>query len=514
MAPHTAKRVSAVVAYTWKTRAIGKQGQLPWGNNALKRDLKFFKHITTETKDANKRNAVVMGRKTWDSIPEKFRPLPGRLNVILSRSLDSAPDHSDVLLRNDLLQAVKDLNADDTVETIYVVGGGEIYSAAMDMKLLDEVYATEVKAEFEGCDAFFPAIPQDDFDGPELVSFMEGETDGPNQKVEYVFTRYTRKASENTFPGASADTKAVTQIKKRPIDMVSSVDAPRHEEYQYLDLVREILSVGVVKHDRTGTGTKSVFGRTMRFSLRNGVIPLLTTKRTFWKGVALELLWFISGDTSAKTLQDQGVGIWDGNSTRQYLDSIGLKDREEGDLGPVYGFQWRHFGAEYKTMHDDYTGQGVDQLADLIKQIRNNPDSRRIIMSAWNPLAMPQMALPPCHVLSQFYVANGELSCQMYQRSADMGLGVPFNIASYSLLTHLIAKCCGLQPGEFIHVIGDCHVYLNHEDALREQLEREPRAFPKLVIKGDNVDIDKFKYEDLELVDYNPHKAIKMDMAV
>jgi thymidylate synthase len=286
------------------------------------------------------------------------------------------------------------------------------------------------------------------------------------------------------------------------------------EEYQYLSLVREIMQTGVPKMDRTGVGTKSVFGRSMRFSLRNNVFPLLTTKRTFFKGVAVELLWFISGNTSVKSLQDQGVTIWDGNSSREYLDSIGLTYREEGDLGPVYGFQWRHFGAEYRTCNDDYTNQGIDQLKDLVRTIQTNPDSRRMILSAWNPASIPEMALPPCHVLCQFYVANGELSCQMYQRSADMGLGVPFNIASYALLTRVLAQCCSLQAGELIHVMGDCHVYSNHESALQEQLKREPRPFPKLVIKTDNTDIEKFKLEDFEIQEYYPYASIKMNMAV
>lgn len=209
-----------------------------------------------------------------------------------------------------------------------------------------------------------------------------------------------------------------------------------------------------------------------------------------------------------------GVTIWDAHGSRAYLDSIGHQDRQEGDLGPVYGFQWRHFGAEYGTKDDNYHGKGVDQLAEVIKTIKNNPDSRRIILSSWNPTALNQMALPPCHVMAQFYVSNGELSCQMYQRSADMGLGVPFNIASYALLTHLIARCCGLRPGEFIHVIGDCHVYWNHEAPLREQLMRESKPFPKLVFKTDNTDIDGFQMEDLEIVGYDPHPAIKMDMSV
>merc|ERR1712072_1298508 len=290
--------------------------------------------------------------------------------------------------------------------------------------------------------------------------------------------------------------------------------APRHEEYQYLDLIQEVMEHGVLRGDRTGTGTLSVFGRSMRFSLRDEVLPLLTTKRTFWRGVAEELLWFIKGSTSAKELQDKNVKIWDGNSSREYLDSIGLTDREEGDLGPVYGFQWRHFGAEYSTMHDDYSGKGIDQLQTIIDTLKKNPNDRRMIMSAWNPTALAKMALPPCHLLCQFYVANGELSCQMYQRSADMGLGVPFNIASYALLTRLVARAAGLEVGDLVHVLGDAHVYCNHVDALKEQITREPRPFPKLKMNPEKTEIDSFVFEDFEIIDYKPHKAIKMDMAV
>lgn len=284
-------------------------------------------------------------------------------------------------------------------------------------------------------------------------------------------------------------------------------------EQQYLDLVREIIGTGVCRGDRTGTGTKTVFGRTMRWSLRDDAIPVLTTKRIFWRGVAAELLWFISGNTTTKALEDQGVNIWNKHGSRAFLDDRGLNHRETGDLGPVYGFQWRHFGAEYYG-RGDYSNRGVDQLAWLINEIKTNPLSRRLILSAWNPAAIDKMALPPCHILAQFYVEGGELSCQMYQRSADMGLGVPFNIASYSLLTHLIARVCGLRAGEFIHVMGDAHVYLNHEDALLRQLENEPRPFPKLRFKTDNRDIDAFRIDDFELVGYEPHDKIEMDMAV
>ena len=210
------------------------------------------------------------------------------------------------------------------------------------------------------------------------------------------------------------------------------------------------------------------------------------------------------------------IHIWDGNGSREFLDSRGLEHREEGDLGPVYGFQWRHFGADYVDMHTDYTGQGVDQLAECIDKIKNNPEDRRIIMSAWNPADLNVMALPPCHMFCQFYVdtKKNELSCQMYQRSADMGLGVPFNIASYALLTHMIAHVTGRKAGDFVHTIGDAHVYLNHVDALKEQLERSPRAFPKLKINSDKIGIDDFEYSDFEVTGYKPHKTIKMKMAV
>jgi thymidylate synthase len=197
---------------------------------------------------------------------------------------------------------------------------------------------------------------------------------------------------------------------------------------QYLDVVREILDHGVARGDRTGTGTLSKFGVQMRYSLRGGVFPLLTTKKVFWRGVAEELLWFVKGCTNGKELSEKGIHIWDGNGSREFLDKNGLGHREEGDLGPVYGFQWRHFGAEYKDMHADYTGQGVDQLRQCVERIKSSPEDRRIIMTAWNPADLAKMALPPCHMFCQFYVANGELSCQMYQRSADMGLGVPFNL--------------------------------------------------------------------------------------
>lgn len=295
--------------------------------------------------------------------------------------------------------------------------------------------------------------------------------------------------------------------------VVTTSEQIEHDEMQYLNLIQTIIAKGNKKEDRTGTGTISQFGAQMRFSLRDQ-FPLLTTKRVFWRGVAEELLWFVAGSTDGKLLSDKKVHIWDANGSREFLDKRGLTHRVEGDLGPVYGFQWRHFGAKYVDKDTDYTGQGVDQLAEVIHKIKTNPTDRRIIMSAWNPADLEDMALPPCHCLVQFYVANGELSCQLYQRSADMGLGVPFNIASYALLTYMIAHVTDLIPGDFIHTLGDAHVYNNHVIPLQEQLAREPRPFPKLNFKRKVESIDDFRMEDFEITGYKPHPKISMEMSV
>lgn len=288
----------------------------------------------------------------------------------------------------------------------------------------------------------------------------------------------------------------------------------KSDEYEYFRLVRNILDKGKFKPDRTGTGTISLFGAQMRFSLRDNTMPLLTTKRVFWRGIVEELLWFIRGSTNSNLLKEKGVHIWDANGSKEFLEKVGLGHREQGDLGPVYGFQWRHFGAEYKDMNTNYQGQGIDQLKDLIKRIKDNPYDRRLILTAWNPVDIPIMALPPCHCLAQFYVNDNELSCQLYQRSADAGLGVPFNIASYSLLTHMIAKITGLKAGDFVHTMGDAHIYKDHITPLEEQLRRTPSQFPKINFRRKVEDIDDFQFEDIELIGYNPQSTIAMKMSV
>jgi thymidylate synthase len=262
---------------------------------------------------------------------------------------------------------------------------------------------------------------------------------------------------------------------------------------QYLELMEHALADGVEKRDRTGTGTVSVFGHQMRFDLAHG-FPLVTTKKLHVKSIVHELLWFLAGDTNVKYLNDNGVRIWD-----EWAD-------EHGDLGPVYGRQWRSWPSQ--------DGGTIDQMSNVVDMIRRNPDSRRLIVTAWNPADIEKMALPPCHCLFQFYVAKGRLSCQLYQRSADIFLGVPFNIASYALLTMMMAQVTGLRPGKFVHTFGDAHLYLNHIEQARLQLSRAPRALPTMRLNPDVKDILSFRYEDFSLVGYDPHPHIKAEVAV
>jgi dihydrofolate reductase/thymidylate synthase len=449
-----------VVACTLRG-GIGLANDLPW-SRLLKGDLTHFRKLVTG-------GAVVMGRKTWESIPRHLRPLQGRLNVIVTSTPVTVEG---VLVASSLQHA---LSLIPTTRKTFVVGGASLIREALRSPSLCTIHLTHVLQDFE-CDTFIPSIAN-------FPCFALSDI-GPvhiENSIPYQFLTYTRRVNA--------------------------------EEQQYLDLVERVISSGHAKGDRTGTGTLSLFGSQMRFDLEMG-FPLLTTKRVFWRGVVEELLWLIRGCTDSKSLAKKRIHIWDANGSRQFLDDIGLGDREEGDLGPVYGHQWRHFGARYISSATDYTGQGVDQLASIIHTLKTNPNDRRLVMSAWNPVDLPQMALPPCHVLCQFYVADGKLSCQMYQRSADLGLGVPFNIASYSLLTVMVAHVVGLKVGEFVHVLGDAHVYSTHVEGLKEQLKRTPKEFPKLVINREVSDIDGFTLEDFDLINYCPDEAIPLTVAV
>lgn len=457
---------------------IGNNGKLPW---YFRKDLRHFSKLTR----SDKTNIVVMGRNTWESIPKTNRPLHKRINVIISSKLNQndVPDGVYVCKSfEDMLTLVKKLQNENT--SIWFIGGSRIYEEALKRKLVSKMYITMVHGNFE-TDTFLNKELLSSFSQHSLSTQVDKNLDTANENGEH--DKHLLEFREMHF---------------------------KTEETQYLDLIQKILDTGNVRKDRTGVGTKSIFGAQMRFSLRDNKIPLLTTKRVFFRGVVEELLWFLKGDTNVKNLQDKNVKIWNGNSTREYLDSVGLTNYEEGELGPVYGFQWRHFGAQYETCHTDYTGKGIDQIANVIDLIKNNPTSRRIIFSAWNPVDMKNMALPPCHVLYQFYVNDGELSCSLYQRSGDMGLGIPFNIASASVLTYILAHICGLKTGELIHTIGDAHIYLNHVEAVTKQIERIPSEFPTLHIDNAPNDFEKLKYENFRLENYNPQKTIRMKMAV
>jgi dihydrofolate reductase/thymidylate synthase len=456
-------RAQLVVAAT-PSWGIGKDGKLPW---ALPGDLAFFKALTCSVSEPGGVNAVLMGRSTWLSLPPKFRPLPSRLNVVISasgalrahgkppsnapaprfppssvRALTGAPAAADapgdgaalpegVLLAASLEAALEALPV--RVETAYVIGGARLYEEALASPRCEAVHLTAVELMPDPvCDVHAPALGLALATGGSFALWSASSPQrapGGEAAGRFTFLHYVRRGAE--APPVSFGSRG-------------SPVAP-HEERQYLGLIADIMAQGATRGDRTGTGTLSLFGRQMRFDLRRS-FPLLTTKRVFWRGVAEELLWFVSGSTDARRLRDKDIHIWDGNGSRAFLDGAGLGHREEWDLGPVYGFQWRHFGAPYSDMHADYAGAGVDQLAEVVRKLRHAPHDRRIVLSAWNPAALAEMALPPCHMFAQFYVAGGELSCLMYQRSCDMGLGVPFNIASYALLTRMLAHVSGACP--------------------------------------------------------------------
>ncbi|RDX81215.1 hypothetical protein CR513_38138, partial [Mucuna pruriens] len=469
------QRTYQVVVAATRDWGIGKDGKLPW---RLPSDLKFFKEITMKTSDPGKKNAVVMGRKTWESIPLEYRPLSGRLNVVLTRSgsFDIATAEN-VVICGSMSSALELLAASPytlSIEKVFIIGGGQIFRETLNAPGCDAIHLTEIQTSIE-CDTFMPSVDSSIF-RPWYSSFPKVENN-----IRYSFATYVRVRSsvaeslnQNIDPPFDNNSDSL-KFEVRDFSFLPKMIFERHEEYMYLKLVQDIISEGTTKGDRTGTGTLSKFGC-----------------KYFGEGLLKSFF---------------------GLSVAQQMPSVGLTEREEGDLGPVYGFQWRHFGARYTDMHDDYSGQGFDQLLDVINKIKHNPDDRRIILSSWNPADLKLMALPPCHMFAQFYVAHGELSCQMYQRSADMGLGIPFNIASYALLTCMIAHICDLVPGDFIHVIGDAHVYCNHLRPLQEQLHNLPKPFPTLRINPKKKDIDSFVAADFKLIGYDPHQKIDMKLA-
>jgi len=438
---------------------IGKNGGIPWDS-----DLGYFKKITTTTQDPRKKNALVMGRLTYKSMPI-FRICMSRKCVVVT-STEYVPYAS---TSRSFQDAILECQNDESIENIFIIGGSDMYKEALDGGFVDHIYLTRVRSSYD-CDTSVPWLK--------------------NVLSRYYKMSFIRQADRFTYEVYS-----------------------QNGESEYIDLLKDIVKNGEERPNRTGVDTSSVFGRTIRFPFKDG-FPLLTTKRVFWKGVIEELLWFLRGDTSSTRLSEKGVRIWEGNTSKEYMETRGL-GYDEGDCGPVYGYQWRHWNAEYSTCDDSYEGKGIDQIAQVIDGIKKDPYSRRHIISAWNVGQLDKMVLPPCHVMCQFFVSkDGELSCQMYQRSADMFLGVPFNIASYAALTYIIARETGLEPKELIMCFGDAHIYSNHMDAVEEQLQREQRNFPTLSISSDAGSYDTLKMEDFIIEGYNPHGTIKAPMAV
>jgi dihydrofolate reductase/thymidylate synthase len=464
---------SIIAAFVKGSRGIGYKNKLPW---KIPEEMAYFKKITTQEHPYGD-NCVIMGRKTWESLPLKYRPLPNRKNIIVSTTMTSLDPN--VLVAPTFEYALGSASSTH----IFVIGGEKVFAEAIKHSMCKTLYLTEIEATSSNnipqCDVFFPPIP---------CYFKESSVS------EYHTTSYN--------------------LKFKKYENLSNFNS---DEKLYLNLLKDILYYGEEKVDRTKIGTLSIFGSQLTFSLMNDVIPLITTKKVFWKGIVEELLFFLRGDHDNRKLQSKGVHIWDGNTSAEYFRKNGMK-LEEHDLGVAYGVQWRAAGAKLEFLETDYRGKGIDQIQEVIHLLKTEPTSRRIIINAWNVPSLKDMALMPCHVMYQFNVSHGKyLNCMMTQRSADTFLGLPFNIASTALLTKILASVSNLIAGKIIINLGDAHIYKNHISQVKTQITRTPILFPKLKINktlNDITDIEKLSFEDFELQNYHSWPGIKADMAV
>ena len=500
--------INIIVAFCKKC-GIGKEGDIPWN---IKKDMLHFKNITTNS-------IVIMGRKTYYSIKECNRPLKNRYNIVLTHNpgeYNKKERNTENVLFcdfkgfNDLYYYGNNNNTvykslRDTYNTMFVIGGQEIYSYFLDNYIIKNLYVTYIEAAFP-CDRFFPQFLDSQF---KLCSYSKKYT-SENNDISYRFLTYTNKSSSQS---------KINENNK-------------NGEYVYLDLIQRIVRDGIHRKDRTGTGTVAIFGNQMRFDISES-IPLLTTKFVSWRAIIEELLWFLRGDTNSKILEEKSINIWKGNTSREFLDTRGLSDYSEGDIGPMYGWIWRHCGAEYTGCNTDYTGFGIDQIAEVIHMLKTDPYSRRIMMTTYDPRIKDKGCLIPCHGINlQFYVEDADdmenyisdtkhknkkmLSASMLQRSSDSFLGLPLNIASYTVLVYIIAKLVDMVPKELVINTNDTHIYLDHIDAVNTQLSRECYPFPKLVISDDilNIDMKDYKIEHFDLIGYIYHPLIKGKMSV
>ena len=485
-------KLNLIVALCRKNNGIGFKNTLPW---KLSGDMKFFKETTTTTGTSSKKNVVLMGRNTWESIPSKFRPLDDRINVVLSRKIYYY-DSANPTVVNDLEQFLENpanFIGEDYNE-IFVIGGESLYSTIMNDHIdhVNKIYVTEIYKDFE-CDTFAPMFHK--MVGEKIEYTKVGEFQYCNKSdTHYRFIEYTGK-------------KFMTKLKWYNL-----------EEQNYLNTLWKLVRYGELRKNRTGVDTKSLFSCVGEYNLSD-TFPALTTRRAFLRGIFEELMFYLSGKTDNKILVDKNVRIWEGNTTRKFLDSRGLQSYKEGDMGETYGFNYRHFGAEYQGCDIDYTGNGYDQVANAIDLIKNNPESRRIVISLWNPATLDNASLPPCMFQYQFYVNIKEkkLNCLVNLRSSDYFLANNWNACTAAMFVHLICNLKGidLTPGKLTVMSCDTHIYTNHEEQIAENLKRTPTPAPKLVIKGDKRDdIMDFKYSDLQFIGYYPEKSIQAPMAV
>ena len=463
--------ISLVVAFD-KHFAIGKNCAIPW---YIPEDLTFFKTLTMG-------HVVIMGRRTWESIGCKC--LSNRVNIVLSTTL-SADDSNSIVMRN-MFDVLAFIQKEYREKKIFVIGGSRLYEDFM--PLAKRIYATHVDVSIPNADTYFPH--QCGFE---------------NFKICMCSPLFTSS----------------TDIKYRMLEYCCMTT--RHQEYKYFDLMNRILETGESRPDRTGVGTMSIFGPQLSFDIEHE-LPLLTTKFVGWKSILKELLFFLKGNTDTKLLEKEGVNIWKANTTRDFLDTRGLRGYDVGDMGPMYGWIWRHVGAEYKGCNESYVNQGVDQLTALVQGLREDPFSRRHLMTTFCPLYTDKGVLAPCHgICTQFYVSTNKsdankhyLSCHVYLRSNDIFLGQPYNIASYAMLTHIIAMMVGMTPKNLIMSVGDCHMYKSHAMQAKLQLFRNPLPFPifKVSESVKTKSFDDLVLADFEVIGYMSHPAIKAPMAV
>ncbi len=454
------------IACISKEGGLSKEGKLPWLDDKIS-DLEYVRTMTTQCKPTMK-NILIVGRKTYDTLPRSLLDSTREL-YILSRETPSTilPPLNYFKDPKELYRSLLDryYNKKD-IDQIYVFGGAEIYKIFLENGWINSFHLTRIQKSYE-CDTYFPLhLLENGFQCTRTTSM-----DTKNR----IFQKWTRL---------------------------------EHPEYNYLQLLERVYYSGNRRSTRNSE-TISIFGANLEFDILKHGFPLLTTKKMFYKGILKELLWFIKGRTDSNELSKEGVNIWRGNTTREFLDSIGLSHYPEGCAGPIYGYQWRHFNAPYDPTTMTNLEPGFDQLMNVIQELRTNPTSRRLVISGWNPAQMSQMCLPPCHVLYQFYVENENLCCQMYQRSADLFLGLPFNIASTSLLTYIIASMTNYNVGKVRISIGDAHIYSDHTANVLEQITRKPLEFCKLSIKNKREKLEDWEFEDFTIENYRSHEALK-----